>query len=119
MLLEFCLKKELFVSNTSFKRVEKRKVTLRMGVNETEIDLVLIKKEHRRSIQNLKAIPWKFQHSLVIAVIDKKKIRKVVKKTCAERRWISLLKDVKIRKQLEEKVFELVDVEVPDLWGHF
>ena len=27
MLLEFCLKKELFVSNTLFKREEKRKVT--------------------------------------------------------------------------------------------
>ena len=30
MLLEFCLVKELLVSNTWFKREEKRKVTLRM-----------------------------------------------------------------------------------------
>ena len=51
----------------------------------------------------MKAIPEEFQHLLVIADIDKKKMRKVVKKTCAEGRKISLLKDVKIRKRLEEK----------------
>ena len=41
MLLEFCLVKELCVSNTWCKREEKRKVTFRMGENETEIDFVL------------------------------------------------------------------------------
>ena len=44
MSLEFCLGKELCVSNTWFKREEKRKVTFRMGENETEFDFVLIKK---------------------------------------------------------------------------
>ena len=44
------------------------------------------------------AIPEEFQHALVIVDIDKKRIRNVVKKACAERRKISLLKDVKIRK---------------------
>ena len=33
MLLEFCLEKELFVSNTWSKREEKRKVTSRTGEN--------------------------------------------------------------------------------------
>ena len=51
MLLEYCLVNELFVSNTWFKRVEKRKVTLRVGENETEIDFVLIKKEHNTYIK--------------------------------------------------------------------
>ena len=60
---------------------------------------MLIKKEHRRFIQNVKAIPGEFQHALVIADIDKRKIRKVVRKTCAERRKITLQEDVKIRKQ--------------------
>ena len=40
MLLEFCLMKELCVSITWFKRVKKRKMTFRMGENETEIDCV-------------------------------------------------------------------------------
>ena len=47
ILLEFCLEKELCVSNTWLKREEK-KLTLRQGENETEIDFVLTKKEHRQ-----------------------------------------------------------------------
>ena len=76
-------------------------------------------KEHRHFIQNVKAMPGKFQHALVVADIDRKKIRKVVRKTCADRRKISLLKDVKISKLFNEKVTELVDVGAPNLWGHF
>ena len=53
-----------------------------MGENETEIDFALIKKEHRQFVQNVKGIPGEFQHALVVADIDKKKIRKVVKQTC-------------------------------------
>ena len=34
----------------------------------------------------MKTIPGEFQHALVIADIDKRKIRNVVRKTCAERR---------------------------------
>ena len=45
------------MSNTWLKREEKRKVTFRMGEKETEIDCVLIKKEHRLSMRNVKAIP--------------------------------------------------------------
>ena len=46
MLFEFSLEMELCVSNTWFKREEKRMVTFGMGENETEIDIVLLKKEH-------------------------------------------------------------------------
>ena len=47
----------------------------------------------------MKANPGKFQHALLIADIDKMKIRIVVRKACAERRKITLLKDVKIRRR--------------------
>ena len=47
----------------------------------------------------------------MIADIDKRKINKVVRKTCAERRKITLLDDVKIRMRFEEKVTKLVDVD--------
>ena len=70
-----------------------------MDVNETEIDFVLTKKEHRRFMQNVKIIPWKFQHALVLADIDERKIVNVVRKTCTDRRKICLLKDVKIWKR--------------------
>ena len=57
---------------------------------------MLIKKEHRWFIENVKAISEEFQYALVIADIDKRKIMKVVKKTCAERREITLMKGLKI-----------------------
>ena len=63
---------------------------------------MLKKKEHRRFIQNVKAMREAFQHALVETDIDKRKIRKVVRKTCAERRKITLVKDVKIRKQVKK-----------------
>ena len=72
-------------------------MTFRVGKNELEVDFVLMMKEHRLFIQNVKAIPGELQHALVIA--DRKKIRKVVRKTCAVRRKITLLKDVKIMKR--------------------
>ena len=43
MLLVFCQETELYMSCTLFKREEKGKVIFRMGENESEIDLVLIK----------------------------------------------------------------------------
>ena len=50
MLVEFCLVKEFCVSSAWFNGEEKRKVTFRIGENETEIDFVLIKKEYRQFI---------------------------------------------------------------------
>ena len=55
---------------------------------------------------------------LMVTDMYKKEIRKVVIKACSERRKISLLKDVKIRKRFEE-VFKLVDVGMPSLWECF
>ena len=114
----FVWRRNYKLSNTWSNREEKMKVTFRMGENETEIDFLLIKKEHGWYIQNVKAIPGEFQHALVIADIDKRKIRKVVIKTCTERRKISLLKDLKNKKRIEEKEIKLVDVGAPNLWGH-
>ena len=72
----------------------------------------------------MKSIPGMFQHTLVVAdrreVADRRVVRKTCaerRKTCAERRKISLLTD-KTRKRLEEKVIELVIINVPNLWGH-
>ena len=44
------------MSNTRFKMEEKRKVTFRLGENETEIVFVLMRKEH----QNVRSIPGEF-----------------------------------------------------------
>ena len=55
----------------------------------------------------------------MVSDIDKKKIRNVVRNTCTERRQVSLLKDVKIRKRFDENLIKFVDVGAPNLWGHF
>ena len=64
------------------------------------------------------AIPGEFQDASMVASIDKKKIRNVVRQICTERRQISFQKDVKIWKQFDEKLMELVDVGA-NLWEHF
>ena len=73
------------MSNILLTIQENRKVTFRMGENETEIDFVTIKKEHRRFTQNVKEIHGESQQALMIADIDHKKMRKVVRKTCREK----------------------------------
>ena len=54
----------------------------------------------------------------MVADIDGNKIMDVVRKTCTERRKISLLIDLKVRKRLQELI-ELVDVGASNLWGRF
>ena len=72
-LLEFCHKKELCVANTWFEKKEQRKITYSMGRNETEIDFVLVGKNNRKYVNDLKAIPWELQHWLVVTDINKRK----------------------------------------------
>ena len=61
------------MSDAWFKREDRRKVTFGMGENETEIDFVLIRKEHRRFLRNVRVISREFHHALVVADIYKKK----------------------------------------------
>ena len=63
-----------------------KNVTLRMGEKSERIDFVLIKKEHRHFIQNVKAISEEFQHELLIANIGKNKIMNAMKKICREKK---------------------------------
>ena len=42
MLLEFCDERELCVANTWFKKTDKRKITFKSGINESEFDLILV-----------------------------------------------------------------------------
>ena len=60
-------------------------------------------------MQNVKAIPWEFQHALVVADIDRKKIRNVVKNTCTEKKYM-LAERFEDQEVIEEKVIGLVDV---------
>ena len=79
----------------------------------------MIIKEYWPFLQTVMAVLGEYQNALVLANVDTKKIRNVMRKTCAVRRRICLLKDVKTRKRFEEKVIEFVHVGVPNLWGYF
>ena len=71
-LLQFCDEKKLCVANTWFEKKEQRKITYSMGGNKTEIDFVLVGKNNRKYLKNVKAIPWKLQHRLVVTDRQKK-----------------------------------------------
>ena len=51
-----------------------RYIVLERRKEEGDIELVLMRRELWRSLQNVKAITAEFQHALVVADIDKKKI---------------------------------------------
>ena len=66
MLLDFCDQKELRVANTWYKKKDKRKVTYSLGGNDTKIDFVLVGKEKRKHLRDVKVIPGDLQHRLVV-----------------------------------------------------
>ena len=56
MLLKFCDQKDLCVVNKWFKKNKKRKMFYSSGGNETEIDFVLMEKESRKFLKDVKVI---------------------------------------------------------------
>ena len=76
MLLDFCVQRELCVTNTWYKKRDERKVTYSSGGNDTEIDFVLVGKEKRKYLRDVKVIPGKLQHRLVVVDVEKRKLKK-------------------------------------------
>ena len=110
-LLKFCDKKKLCVANTWFKKKEQRKIAYSMGGNETEIDFVLVSKNDKKYLKDVKAIPWELQHQ--------KKVKKVVKNEQTITRRVWKLKENNMKTKFQEKVREMVDVDAPNLWNTF
>ena len=67
----------------------------------------------------MKAIPWEWQHQLVVAHIDKRKLKKVVKNEQSFRRRVWEWKENNMKTKFQERVRELVDVDAPNLWNTF
>ena len=68
------------MANTWFKKTNIRKITFKSGNNESEIDFILVSKENRKFLKDVKVIPWELQHRLLVADVDQRKLNKVVKK---------------------------------------
>ena len=54
--------------------MRKRKVTYSAGGSKIEIDFVLIGKNHQKYLKDVKVIPGKLHHELVVADVDRKKL---------------------------------------------
>ena len=72
-LHEFCDEKELCVANTWFEKREQRKIAYITSENETEINFVLVGKNNRKYLKDVKAVSWELQHRLVVTSIGKRK----------------------------------------------
>ena len=114
-LLEFCDERELCVANTWLKKTDKSKITCSAGGCATEIDFVLVGGKYRKYIRDVKVIPWELQHRLVVVDLDKKVLKKVVRKKRIIRRKIWRLNENQTRVRFEKRVKELVITNAPDL----
>ena len=119
MLLDFCVQKELCVANTWYKKRNERKVTYSSGGNDTEIDFVLVGKEKRKYLRDVKVIPGELQHRLVVVDVEERKLKKSVKKSKRVRWRVWKLQEKEIKKDFEGRVVELVDAEAVDLWESY
>ena len=62
MLHEFCDERELCEANTWFKKTYKRKITFKSSNNESEIGFILVSKENRKILKDVKVISWELRH---------------------------------------------------------
>ena len=102
-LLEFCDERELCVENTWFYKADKRKITCCARGGETEIDFVLMGEKYRKYIRDVKVIPSKLQHRLVVVNLDKKILKKIVRKQRIIRKKIWKLNENRTRVRFEKK----------------
>ena len=94
-------------------------MTYSSGGNDTEIDFVLVGKEKRKYLRDVKVIPGELQHSLVVVDVEKRKLKKSGKKSKRVRWRVWKLKKKEIKEKFEQRVVELVNTEAVDLWDFY
>ena len=119
MLLDFCVQKEFCVANTWYKKRDERKATYSSGGNDTEIDFVLVGKEKRKYLRDVKVIPGELHHRLLVVDVEKRKLKKSKKKSKRVRWRVWKLKEKEVKEEFEQRVVGLVDTEAVDLWGSY
>ena len=98
LLLEFCVKKDLCVGNSWFKKKNSRKVTFNGGCSGTEIDFVLMKKRQRKFLMDVRVIGGELQHKLLKVVLD--------------RRWLKNARSSCAKKEYRTKVWKLLNEDI-------
>ena len=84
------------------------------GLESALIDFVLVRENYKKYIRDVKVIPWELQHRLVVVDLDKKVLKKVVRKQRIIRK-IWKLNENRARVRFEKRVKELVSTGAPDL----
>ena len=74
--------------------------------------------KYRKCTKDVAVIPWELQHRLVVVDLDKKVLKKVVKKQRIIRK-IWKLNENRSRVTFEKRAKELVSTDAPDLWKTF
>ena len=114
MLLDFCDQRELCVANTWYKKKDKRKATYSSGGIDTEIDFVLVEKEKRKYLRDVKVILGELQHKQEVVDVEEQKLKKSMKSRRV--RWrVWKLKEKEIKEKFEERIVELVYTDSMDL----
>ena len=86
-----------------------------MLVDVKQINFVLVGEKYRKYIRGVKIFPQELQRRLVMVDLDKKVLKKVVKK----QRIIRKLNENQTRVRFEKRVKELVSTDMPYLWKTF
>ena len=77
-------------------------MTYSSGGNDTETDFVLVGKEKRKYLRDVKVIPEELQHRLVVVDVAEQKLKKSVKKSKRVRWRLWKLKEKEIKEKFEE-----------------
>ena len=91
-------------------------MTYSLSEYDAEIDFVLVGKEKRKHLRDVKVIPGELQYKLVVVDVEEHKLKKSLKKSKRVRWRVWKLKEKKIKEKFEERVVELVDTDSMDLW---
>ena len=78
-----------------------------------------MRKKYRKYISDVKVIPWELRYRLMVVDLDKKVLKKVVRKERIIKRKIWKLNENQTRVRFEKRVKELVSTDAPDLWETF
>jgi hypothetical protein len=123
LLLEFADAMGLAICNTWFTKTDSQKVTYESGGNKTQVDYVLMRKEERPLVSNVRVIQSEAcipQHKLLICEMKLRgrleKKREVFVSKC--RVW--KLKDEELRRDFQEKIQVKADLrgdgDVESMW---
>ena len=96
-----------------------KKSAYSLGGNDTQIDFVLVGKEKRKYLRDVKVIQGELQHRLVAVDVEERKSKKSVKKNKRVRWRVWKLKEKEIKEKFEERIRKLVDIDSKDLWGSY